>query len=172
MSRYSGENLARLMAAQGLSIEEVAEKSGLDRRTIQAILNGTQRAHARTLNRLAKGLGVAVDEFFLDPSRLVYRHFDRLTNPMVQELIETQPDLFANWCEADFAELDSRVGKGGSLTLEGAVAAAHRINWKRGLFQKFALLLETGQADLLASLVETMYEKVVLKGEQGNSSPR
>ena len=165
MSRHSGENLARLMAAQGLSIEEVAEKSGLDRRTIQAILKGSQRAHARTLNRLAKGLGVAVDELFLDPSRLVYRHFDRLTNPMVQELIESHADLFANWCEADFAELSSRVGKGGPLTRQGAMAAARHINWKRGLFQKFALLLETSQADLIGGIVETMYEKVVLKGD-------
>jgi transcriptional regulator with XRE-family HTH domain len=164
MSTHSGENLVRLMAAQGLSIEEVAGKTGLDRRTIQAILNGSHRAHARTLNRLAKGLGVAVDEFFLDPSRLLYRHFDQLTNPMVQELIESHADLFATWSEADFAELDSRVGKGGPMTLEGAMAAARHMNWKRELLHKLDVLLETSQADLVGGVVEVLYEKVVLKG--------
>jgi len=71
MPKHVGENLSRLLAAQGLSIEQAVEKTGLDRRPIQAILNGSNRAHSQTLNRLAKGLGVAVDELFVDPSRLV-----------------------------------------------------------------------------------------------------
>jgi transcriptional regulator with XRE-family HTH domain len=169
MSRHTGENLTRLMAAQGLSIDDVVERTGLDRRTIQAILSGHQRAHALTLNRLARGLGVAVDELFLDPSRLVYRHFDRLTNPVVEELLESHPDLFADWGEADFAELSSRVGKGGPLTAEGALAAARRINWKRALFQKLALLLETSLAEVIGGIIDTMYEKIVLKG--GRAGP-
>lgn len=167
MSSRTGENLQRLMAAQGLSIEDVCARSGLDRRTVQAILNGSQRAHARTLNRLAKGLGVAADELFLDPSRLVWRHFDRLTNPMVQEAIEAHPELFGDWSEADFAELASRVAAGGPLTLEGAVQAAQHINRKRDLVEKLVLLLETSGADVVAEFIGMMYRREVLQRDEG-----
>jgi hypothetical protein len=88
---------------------------------------------------------------------------------MVQELIESHADLFANWSEADFAELDSRVGKGGPLTLEGAMAAARHINWKRGLFRKLEVLLETSVADLIGGVIEMMYDKVVLKRRQAEA---
>lgn len=166
MSRHIAENLARIMAAQGLSISEVVEKSGLDHRTIRAILNGNQRTHARTLHRLAKGLGVPIDELFLDPSRLVYRRFDRQTNPMVQELIDSHPEQFSDWSEADFAELASRVGTGGPLTPDGALAAAQHINRKRELMARFCVLLETSEYELLSGIVNVMYERVVLKNGQ------
>jgi transcriptional regulator with XRE-family HTH domain len=161
MSQHSAENLARIMAAQGLSIQQVTEKCGLDRRTVQAILNGSQRAHARTLHRLAEGLEVSIDEFFVDPSRLVYRHFDRQTNPMVQELIDAHPEQFADWTEADFAELTSHVGTGGALTHEGALATAKRIHRKREAMTRMGVVLETGAFDFMCRIVDLVYEQVV-----------
>lgn len=163
MSRRIAENLTRIMATQGLSIGQVVDKCGLDQRTVRAILNGQHRAHARTLHRLAEGLAVPIDELFLDPSRLVYRRFDRHTNPVVQELIASHPGEFVDWSEADFAELTSRVGTGGPLTPEGALAAAQHINRKRELMAKFCVLMETSERELLTGFVNMLYERTVLK---------
>ena len=80
-----------------------------------------KKPHARTLHRLAAGLGISVDELFIDPAQLLYRSFDRLTNPMVEEVLENHGELFHGWTQADFDELNSRVGLGGPLTMEGAL---------------------------------------------------
>jgi transcriptional regulator with XRE-family HTH domain len=163
MSAHAHENLARLMAVQGLSIRAAAEQTGLDERTIRGILDGSNKPHARTLHRLAEGLGVKVDEFFVDPSQLVYRRFDRQTNPLVEEVLEARPELFADWTEADFDELLSRVGAGGALTREGAVAAVELMNRKRDLHDKLDLLLESTHAQLAGQILEALYEEVVKK---------
>jgi transcriptional regulator with XRE-family HTH domain len=166
MTHYVQENLRRLITQLGWTIDQVAEKSGLDLRTIRGILEGTNRPQARTLNRLARGLGVSSNELFLDPARLLYRHFDRQTNPVVVEVVEGHPELFLGWTEAEFDELHSRVGTGGPLTAEGTVAAVVKMNRNRSLHEKLALLLETGQAELIRSIVEVMYEKVVGEEEE------
>ena len=161
MSDYAGENLRRLMADRGLSIRQLAGKTGLDERTIRGILSGANRPQARTLHRLAEGLGTTVDELFLDPSQLLYRRFDRQTNPVVEEVMETHKELFAGWSEADFDELHSRVGTGGALTFEGALAAVHGMNRRRELHEKLDLHLESSQAELIRSLMEVLYNEVV-----------
>jgi len=174
MSRHTGENLARIMAAQGLSIDQVVQKCGLDGRTVRAVLKGQQRPHARTLYRLAQGLGVPMDELFLDPARLLYRHFDHQTNPMAEELLDAHPEQFVDWTETQFAELASRVGTGGALTREGALAAAKLINRKRELMARFSLLLETEEFDMMSVMVDLAYEKRVLKNGKAweSAAPR
>ena len=62
------ENLARLLAVAGISIEQLTERCGVDRRTIRAILQGSQQPRGQTLHHLAQGLGVSVNEFFVDPT--------------------------------------------------------------------------------------------------------
>jgi len=161
MVDHTGDNLRRVMAGEGLSVGEVIGRTGLDRRTIQGILEGTNKPQPRTLFRLAEGLGVSSDEFFLSPSQLLYRRFDRQTNPMVDEVLEAQPELFAGWTEADSDELHSRFGTGGCLTAEGTVAVVHQMNRRRELHDKFALLLESSEAEVISGIVELMYERVV-----------
>ena len=78
MTGYEAHNLRRLLARFGLTIDELAERANLDRRTILGIVDGTSNPHSQTISSLAKGLGVSADEFFLDPSQLLYRHFDEL----------------------------------------------------------------------------------------------
>lgn len=158
---YAGENLRRLMALRGLSIRQLAEKTGLDERTILGVLSGANKPQARTLHRLAEGLGTSVDEFFLDPAQLLYRRFDRQTNPLVEEVMETHRELFAGWTEADFDELHSRVGAGGALTFEGALAAVHAMNRRRQLHEKLDLLLESSQAKLISGVIDLAYDRVV-----------
>ena len=161
MTQHVRENLRRLLAQMGWTIEEMARKTGLDRRTIRGILEGTNRPQARTLHRLAQGMGVPSNELFLDPAQLLYRRFDRQTNPVVADMVEEHPELFVGWTEGDFDELHSRVGTGGALTAEGTAAAALQMNRNRGLHEKLALLLESGQADLIRSIVEVMYKQIV-----------
>jgi transcriptional regulator with XRE-family HTH domain len=162
MSDHTRENLLRLMAAGGLSVRGVAERSGLDERTVRGILGGGNKPHAHTLHRLAEGLGVKVDEFFVDPAQLLYRRFDRHTNPVVAEVIDGHKELFDGWTEADFDELHSRVGTGGSLTVEGALMAVRHMNQKRELHEKLDLLLESSHAQLAAEILDVLYEKVVV----------
>jgi len=164
MSIYARENLLRLMAARGLTLNGVAAQTGLHVRTVRGILRGDKKPHAQTLHRLAEGLGVAVDEFFIDPAQLVYRRFDRQTNPVVAEVIDDHKELFHGWTETDFDELHSRVGAGGALTVEGALAAVGQMNRKRELHEKLDLLLESSQADVVAGVLNVLYDRVVVSG--------
>jgi transcriptional regulator with XRE-family HTH domain len=171
MPEHAGQNLLRLMAAAELSIQDVAQRSGLDERTIRSIARGVHRPHARTLHRLAQGLGVPVDEFFVDPAQLLYRRFDRRTNPLVEEVLQGHPQLFEGWGEADFDELHSRVGSGGPLTFEGALSAVRAMNRKRELHDKLEVLLETGQAKTVGGILDLIYEQVVLGGNAQEVRP-
>jgi transcriptional regulator with XRE-family HTH domain len=157
-------NLRRLMARLNLTLHDVAEQSGLNVRTVKGLLRGTKsKPHARTLHQLAAGLGVNVDELFQTPSLLAHRMFDRATNPIVEEVVAAEPKLFDGWSEADFDELYSRVGTGGALTREGVLHAVESANRKRDLWRKIALLLESGQADLLGGIVDLLYDRVVVR---------
>ena len=156
-------NLRRLMARFGLTLEQVVEQSGLDGRTIKGLLAGTHKPHARTLNRLAAGLGVSADELFQDPSLLAHRSFDRQTNPVVETVVSSQPDLFVGWAERDFDELYSRFGTGGSLTIEGTIEAVRSMNHNREIHRRVALLLESGEAALLSAFVDLLYERIQVR---------
>ena len=164
MTEHAGENLCRLMAERGLTIKDLIEITGLDRRTISGILAGTHRSHPRTINRLAMGLGVSSDEFFLTPTQLVYRHFDSQTNSAVEEVVDNHPELFDGWTDADFDELHSRFGAGGALTAEGTLEAARAMNRKRELHDKLAVLLESSQKQLVGEILESLYRQVTSTG--------
>ena len=155
-------NFRRLMARQGLTLDELARRSGLNLRTLKALLHATSRPHGRTLQRLAAGLAVPVDELFQDPSLLVHRLFDRRTNPAVDEVVEERQELFRGWTEAEFDDLYSRFGHGGPLTRDGAIAVAIAINRRRAVQQQVALLLETSEADLLVGVVDLLYRRALV----------
>jgi transcriptional regulator with XRE-family HTH domain len=161
----TGENLRRLMAGLGLTTEQVAARSEVDKRTIHGILDGSKTPQLRTIGRLAKGLGVSSDEFFFEPAQLLYRHFDRATNPVIDEAVESHPEIFADWTVVEFDELQSRFGTGGSLTPEGALIAAREMNGKRQLHEKLAVLLESSQSEVAAEIVEVLYQKAVKEKE-------
>ncbi len=163
MPEHAGSNLLRLMAYAKLSLHEVAQQTGVDERTIRGITAGGHKPHPRTLHRLADGLGVSVDEFFVDPAQLLYRRFDRQTNPLVEEVLQSQGDLFEGWREADFDELHSRVAAGGALTREGALAAVQQMNRNRELHDKLDVLLESNHAQTIGGIVDLMYGQVVEK---------
>ena len=159
---FFATNVRRLMARSGMTLSALVEASGLHERTIKGILNGSSNPHARTLHRLAAGLGVATDELFQNPFLLAHHLFDRRTNPVVQDVVDSHPELFEGWTETDFEELYSHFGTGGALTPAGATQAVLAMNEKRAVHQKVALLLETSEAALLVGLVDLLYQKIVV----------
>jgi transcriptional regulator with XRE-family HTH domain len=156
-------NLERVMARQNLSIGEVVRRTGLDDRTIRAMLRSdASRPRPRTVYQLAAGLGVDVDELFQSPSVLARRTFDRRTNPIIDDVTRDYPHLFDGWTLDDFDDLYSRFGTGGQLTAHGALTAVERINARRATYAKVAVLLETGHADLLVKMVDALYGDVLV----------
>ncbi len=166
MFPHAAENLARLMAAAGLTARQVAAQSGLDERTVRAILSRRQKPRASTIHRLADGLGVAAHQFCLDPRQAAPSQFDRATNPAVEQLLQESPELFAGWGAGDFDELYSRVGAGGPMTLEGARQAVEHMNRKRRLHEQLDLLLESSLAQAAAELIQAMYKVVVIQSAE------
>ena len=169
MTEHEATNLRRLLARFGLTIEELAERTGLDRRTIMGVADGSSSPHSRTISRLAKGLDVSADEFFLDPNRLAYRQFDSQTNPIVEEALQSHAELFDGWTEAEFDELHSRFGAGGALTLDGALVVVRQMNDSRRMHEKLAMLLESSQAKLIRAIVEVLYSQIAMvPRDEGN----
>jgi transcriptional regulator with XRE-family HTH domain len=152
-------NIRRLMARHGLTYVDVVQATGLDERTVRGLVRGTNQPHARTLHRLAQGLGVSTDELF-QPTLASARQFDRMTNSLVGAVVAANSALFADWSAADFDELYSRFGTGGALNEPGVLAAAKAMNAKRTLLKQADVILESGQSDLLKALIELLYRRV------------
>lgn len=153
-------NLRRLMARDALTYDDVVQASGLDERTLRALARGTNHPHARTLHKLASGLRVSIDELFRPLGRSSPREFDRATNAQVDRVVAAHPDRFKNWSEAELDELYSRFGTGGQLTEAGVLAAADATNARRDLWRQVSVILECGEAKLLAEFVAILYQRV------------
>jgi transcriptional regulator with XRE-family HTH domain len=153
-------NLRRLMARDGLTFEDVVQASGLDERTVRGVVHARNNPHARTLHKLASGLGISVDDLFRPVGLSPPRQFDRATNALVESVVAAHAEMFHHWSEADFHELYSRFGTGGQLTEAGVLAAAEAMNAKRELWQQVSVILESGEANLLAEFVDLLYRRV------------
>jgi len=60
------KRLADLRRKNGLTQEQLADNSGLDRVAIANIETGVRRPTVTTIYRLAKGMGVKVEDLFKD----------------------------------------------------------------------------------------------------------
>jgi transcriptional regulator with XRE-family HTH domain len=158
------------MARDGLTFDDVVAATQLDERTLRAVARGRSNPHARTLHKLAKGLGVAVDELFRMPGPSSARQFDRATNSLVQEVAARHRQLFENWTDVDFCELYSRFGAGGQLTESGVLTAAKAMNAKRDVLRQASVILESGEAELLAEFIELMYRRATIAASQQTES--
>src|SRR5437016_5304307 len=69
-------NLRRIMARDDLTFEQVVAATELDERTLRSLARGVSHPHARTLHKLAQGLGVSIDELFQPVGRTAPRRFD------------------------------------------------------------------------------------------------
>jgi transcriptional regulator with XRE-family HTH domain len=62
MSEWLGLELQRIREERGLTVEELAEKSGISATTIRAVERGVREPHMDTVAKLAKPLGLTFDE--------------------------------------------------------------------------------------------------------------
>ena len=62
MSEWLGLELQRTREEQGLTVEGLAEKSGVSASTIREVERGAREARMDTVAKLAKPLGLAFDE--------------------------------------------------------------------------------------------------------------
>jgi len=152
-----------------MTLQDVVEATGLNPRTLRCILQGVTSPHARTLHKLAEGLGVSTDELFQDPYQSSHAPFnkatfDKATNPAVAEVVEAHPETFARWTPTDFEELFSRMAVGmavgGELTEEGTLTAAKAMNVRRQLMLEVAVILESSEAHLMHDFVGWLYRRV------------
>ncbi len=164
-------NLRRIMARDNLTFDEVVIATELDNRTLRSLARGHTNPHARTLHKLAEGLGLSIDELFQPVARTAPRRFDRATNSLVDSCVAQHANLFRNWSEGDFAELYSRFGTGGQLTEQGVLAAAQATNAKRDLWRQVSIILESGEAELLSRFVDVLYGRVTTTAPPRNSRP-
>jgi transcriptional regulator with XRE-family HTH domain len=164
-SRWSivAHNVRRLMARDGLTYEEVCEATGLDARTLRGVLRADKRPHAKTLQRLAEGLGVTPDELFAGDESAARAEFDAATNPAIEEAVEAAPELFEDWTPSDFGELASRVGAGGALTPHGVRMAAEQMNANRQTIDRARIVLETSEAEALRVVIDALYERATAR---------
>ena len=86
--------------------------------------------------------------------------FDRATKPRVAQIVAGHREAFADWTDAEFAELFSRFGHGGELTETGALAAAEAMNDRRELLAQVALILETHEAEHLREFVAMLHKRI------------
>jgi transcriptional regulator with XRE-family HTH domain len=147
------------MARDGLTFDDVVIASNLDERTLRSVARGRTNPHARTLHKLAAGLGVSIDELFRTPGQSSPRRFDRATNSLVQDVVARNLSTFESWSDADFDELFSRFGTGGQLTEAGVLTAAEAMNVKRDVLRRASVILESGEAALLMEFVEMLYRR-------------
>jgi len=165
-----GANVRRLMARLNMTLSEVVEATGLDERTVRSILQGATRPHARTLHKLADGMGVETDELFQDPYQasdanaasvsFAPASFDRATNSVAAEVVDAHPELFEHWTPIDFNELFSRMAVGGELTEAGTLSAVHAMNERRELMYQVAVVMESSEADLMRDFVKLLFRRV------------
>lgn len=161
-------NLRRIMARDDLTFDQVVETAQLDERTLRSLARGATHAHARTLHKLAQGLGVPIDELFRPAGRTAPRQFDRATNSLIESFVGDHAEIFHKWSEGDFDELYSRFGTGGQLTEDGILAAAQATNRKRDVWRQISVILESGEAELLASFIDLLYRRVTVAASPTN----
>jgi transcriptional regulator with XRE-family HTH domain len=164
-------NLRRVMAREGLTFDDVVAATGLDDRTLRALVRARNNPHARTIHKLAAGLGISVDELLRPPARWSSRGFDRAANSLVDGVVARHAELFAHWSDADFDELYSRFGTGGQLTEEGILAAAQSTNARRDLWRQVSVILESSEAQLLAEFVDSLYRRATISAPLTDGQP-
>lgn len=157
-------NIRRLMAKYDLKYTDVIESTGIDERTLRNIMKKRAQPHARTVKKIADGLGVELDELYKPVDFTSSANaFDEATNTLVSIVVERNPEIFEDWTYHDFEEIYSTFGTGGQLTETGILATARSMNTIRELKHMFAVVMQSSDAELLAVVVREMYRRVTVR---------
>jgi len=160
-------NLLELMRLRKISQKQLIQRTGISRPVVNRWIRlGSERPKWDHLAKLAEVLSLHDPRDLLDADLLQktdktspasHHDVDRQTNPLVEEVSQSRPELFRCFTKDDWDEIYSLHGTGGPLTESGAIRAAEHINAKRALRQKFEALLETEHFAPLAAIIEVMY---------------
>jgi transcriptional regulator with XRE-family HTH domain len=157
-------HLAALLDRHELTIAELCASTGIDRKVAQRwVKRGAERVSTENLARLARAFGIDPPTLLFHPNLLdgalqnSVNPVDRETNPAIAEVVSSKPALFERFTAAEWKELYSLRGTGGSLTPEGVEKAAAKIVLKRKIRRQFEALLETHHFQTLQNLIEVMY---------------
>jgi excisionase family DNA binding protein len=91
---------------------------------------------------------------------------DLQTNPAIEEVYAQQSQLFHDWTPADWRELYSLHGDGGSLTSDGVIAAAEEINRLRDVRHKFEAVIRGEHGKALTVMIDGFYADQTIKQKQ------
>lgn len=185
-----GHAIVRLRRQQGLSVQQLAELSGVGRTTLVQLEQGRiAMPRASTVQRLAHVLGVPVEQLWpseserqdvfgesvatdrggrpIDRPRTSWtapnHRLDAISNQRVNQLAEREPLLFQGFLPSDWTDLQSRVGVGGGMTDEGVRQAALRIRQNRLVIQQLQAVLETHLRETAIAVVESLHRTVQIR---------
>ena len=161
---------------RGWSFGRLAERAGLSRTTLYHLLRGTtSRPHPTTLTKICRALDLPLFELIGDDSRRAdrmlcatgndvdtrdQRAFDCMTNPVIEEVFDESPEMFAAWSQQEWEELYSTFGTGGALTRRGVEHTARKMNRKRETIHQLHVVLETHLDEVAARMIAALYEMV------------
>ena len=183
----------RLCVKRGFSLQDLAKRACVSRTTLHHWSTGeTSAPRLSTIHKIAQALDVPV-EVLIEGASFVEeqsgassemaekrtqglfslaenfherrRQFDRLTNPIVDEVHSEHPDLFEDWTLAEWDELFSCFGTGGALNSEGVMSAAEEINSKRATIHQLEILLETDHQEMIKAIIATFYQTVQVNSQ-------
>jgi transcriptional regulator with XRE-family HTH domain len=158
----------------------LAQQAGVSRTTLIHLERGAvQDPHATTLNKLALALDLPAEKLVhsvrQEPGRVGpvrgdtprlssdAAEFDLATNPALNEAAERAPERFGGFTPADWQELASQFGVGGGLTVEGALAAADRLQADKSTLHKLRIVLQTHLREPAQQLIDALYRSVEVK---------
>jgi len=152
---------------KGWKQADLAERAGVSRTTLIHLERGNvQDPHAATLNKLAQVLELTPEE--LAGARCAPTvEFDRGTNPALAEAAERFPERFQGLSATDWLDLAGQFGVGGGLTVDGALAAADRLQADKDTLQKLRLVLQTHLRGPAQQLIEALYQSVEVTQNSG-----
>jgi transcriptional regulator with XRE-family HTH domain len=170
--------IARLVEERGWNQEDLVRQTSLNRQTVRAIMqrNGQRRLRNVTVSRIAKALGLSVDELRNAPlDRLLVRMrprpaatgdaalrqlYDQAAQPELLGWLERNPGRAQALSPEEIDELLSLQGTGGPLTRAGVEHFVALLERKRRLLRQVHAVAGTEYLDLLEQLVGLLYEKV------------
>jgi transcriptional regulator with XRE-family HTH domain len=94
------DRLAELRESQGLTLRDLAERSGVDANTINQVELGHRKPRPSTLRKLAKALNVEVSDFFKEPAVPLAEAPGEARPPSPEWASAASDEEYANWIGA------------------------------------------------------------------------
>jgi transcriptional regulator with XRE-family HTH domain len=169
--------IARLVEERGWNQEEFARISDLNRHTVRQILLPGRHRQLRnsSIRKIADALNLTVNELRNEPlDRLLPRMnqahpanttgwrrlYEQARQPELVAWLERNPDRASQLSADEIDELLALQGPEGPLAAFGVESFVERLERRRRLLQRVAVIAGTEYLDLLEQMVGLLYDKV------------